>query len=300
MNHTAPPETGLYLWKYTEGTNAKPLQLKLRPYENGQPDLHPLGIEYHAPSKTMFVVNHASAASKIELYKLDVEQGEATLFASIQDSKIGAPNSIATISDTEFFVTNDHYFLARNSIPLAKIETYLGLPGASVAHIKLLPNGGTEIRTLARLPFANGIVLLNDSTIAVASSASASVFLYNLTHEEAGPTLTLATKIPLPFIPDNLSVDSKGKLLIAGHPHAPSLEKISKNNRFCQHADAENDERCNLQRLSWVADWSEHEGLSNIYVGSEYGTSCTAVRDASRGIGFVSGLYERGILSWKE
>lgn len=279
---------------------AKPLKLKLLPFDNGRPDFHPLGIEYHAPSETIFVINHASAASKIELYKLDVAKGKATLYASIEDSRIAAPNSIAAVSDIEFFVTNDHYFLARNSIILAKLETYLALPGASVAHVKLLEGGGTEIKALARLPFANGIAFLNDSTLAVASSASATIFLYDITRDEAGPKLTIASKIPVPFIPDNVSVDSNGKLLIAGHPHAPSLEKVSKNNRFCQHADAEKDERCKFSRLSWVSEWSEEGGLSHIYVGSEYGTSSTAVRDASRGMGFASGLYERGILSWVE
>ncbi|KAK4505979.1 hypothetical protein PRZ48_003944 [Zasmidium cellare] len=299
VNHTAPPETGLYIWKYTEA-GAKPFQLKLLPFENGHPDFHPLGIEYHAPSKTIFVANHASRNSRIELYRLDVDQAEATLFAAIENPRIAAPNSIAAVSDTEFYVTNDHFFLARNSIPLAKLETYLALPGANVVHVKLHSNGSTVTRSLARVPFANGIAFLNESTLAVASSVSAAVFLYNIEHKEVGPTLTVASKIPVTFIPDNVSVDSKGKLLIAGHPHAPTLEKASKNNRFCQHPGAKNDERCISPKLSWVADWSEQDGLSNIYVDSEFGTSSTAVRDASRGLGFISGLYERGILAWKE
>lgn len=276
------------------------MQLKLRPFAKGQRDFHPLGIEYHAPSKTIFAVNHASTASKIRLYKLDAEKGEVTLFISIEDPRIAAPNSIAAISDTEFFVTNDHYFLARNNIALAKLETYTALPGGSVAHVKLVKGAKPEIRTLARVPFANGITILNDTTLAVASSVSAAVYLYNITHEAAGPVLTKKSSIKVPFIPDNISVDGKGKMLIAGHPHAPSLEEISKNNQFCQHADADKDDRCQLHRLSWIADWSEEEGLSSIYVGAEYGTSSTAVRDTSRGMGFASGLYEQGILSWVE
>ncbi|KAF2160851.1 hypothetical protein M409DRAFT_28731 [Zasmidium cellare ATCC 36951] len=299
VNHTAPPETGLYIWKYTEA-GAKPSQLKLLPFENGHPDFHPLGIGYHAPTKTIFVANHASRNSRIELYRLDVAQGEATLFAAVENPRLAAPNSIAAVSDTEFYVTNDHFFLARNIIALAKLETYLALPGANVVHVKIQSNGSTVTRSLARLPFANGIAFLNETTLAVASSVSAAVFLYNIEQKEAGPALTVASKIPVTFIPDNVSVDSKGKLLIAGHPHAPSLEKASKNNRFCQHAGAENDERCKFPKLSWVAEWSEEEGLSDIYVGSDFGTSSTAVRDASRGLGFISGLYERGILSWKE
>lgn len=229
-----------------------------------------------------------------------MEKGEATLFAAVENSRIGAPNSIAAISDTEFYVTNDHYFLARRRPILAKLETYLAPPLANIVHVKLHPNGSTTIRSLARLPFANGIAFLNDNTLAVASCTSTAVFLYNVTQKDVGPTLSVLGKIPVPFIPDNLSVDGKGKLLIAGHPHAPSMEKVTKNNRFCQDAGAEKDPRCKLDRLSWVAEWSQQGGLSDVYVGSDYGTSTTFVRDVSRGLGFVSGLYERGILSWKE
>ncbi|EME47198.1 hypothetical protein DOTSEDRAFT_85745 [Dothistroma septosporum NZE10] len=301
--HISPPSTGLYLYKYAEAPQTPPHKLALERPEAEKSDFHPLGIEYHAESSILFVANHAHSGSKIELYKLDVEEGTAALTAVLEDEKLATPNSIAAVSGTEFFVTNDHYVKARDNLPLAKFETYAGLPGGSVAHVKLVDGGAPQITTLARIPFANGISFLDSSTLAVASSTTASVWIYTIIktpdEDSTVPTLLLSKKIPLSFVPDNISTDSDGKLLIAGHPHAPSLEKVSKNNRFCHGANVDN-EKCQLKRLSWVAEWTEESGLKNLYVSDEFGTSSTAARDVSRKLGFATGLYERGVLVWHE
>lgn len=304
VNHVPPPSTGLYLYKYAEEPQTPPQKLALQRSEADQPDdFHPLGIEYHAESSTLFVANHAHSGSKVELYKLDVDEGTAVLTDTLEDAKLATPNSIAAISSDEFFVTNDHYFKVRDNLPLAKFETYAGLPFGSVAHVKLIDEEAPQITTLARLPFANGITFLNDSSVAVASSTTASIWIYSFIEARflggTVPSLMLSKKIPLSFVPDNISTDSNGKLLIAGHPHAPSLEKIAKNNRFC-HTAAVDAEKCQLNRLSWVAEWSEETGVKNLYVGDEYGPSSTATRDVSKKIGFVTGLYERGVLVWNE
>lgn len=57
-------------------------------------------------------------------------------------------------------------------------------------------------------------------------------------------------------------------------------------------------EACKCTAPSWVAEWSEQEGLKGLYKndGEEFCSSSTAVRDNSRGVGIVSGLYESGIL----
>lgn len=268
------------------------------PFEDGHRDFHPLGIDYHAPSKTLFVVNHAFSGPKVEIYSFDPTTVSATLKSSLNESDgVWSPNSIHAVSDTEFFFTQDHHFRIRFNPVLAKIETYGGIPGGSVAHMKLLPNGKSQSTTLARLSFPNGIAMLNSSTVAVASSSGASVNLYSLKNSasEGAPELTKTATIRFPFIPDNLSIDGRGNLLIAGHPHAPSLEEVARTNRLC-HDERSN---CQLRRLSWIAEWSEEAGLKTLYAGDEFGTSTTAVRDTSRGIGFTTGLYEKGILVWK-
>jgi hypothetical protein len=53
---------------------------------------------------------------------------------------------------------------------------------------------------------------------------------------------------------------------------------------------------------SWVVEWDGNdEGtLNTLYVGMDYGTSTTAVRDVEKGVGLVVGLYEKGIMVWRE
>ena len=248
------------------------------------------------------MINHAPSGTRVEWYTLNVETGEAKLESYIQDpTNLPAPNSLAAVSGSEVFITNDHLMPVRANPILGKIETYGGIPGGSVTYLQLGEDGTSSVTTLVRIPFANGVVMLNDTTLAVASSSTASVRLFKINHssETGSPELVQRSSIWVPFVPDNISLDSKGKLLITGHPHPPSLEKVARHNRFCEDPATASTETCDLPKLSWVAEWSEQEGLKTLYAGSDYGTSTTAVRDWTAGIGIVTGLYERGILTWQ-
>ena len=263
-------------------------------------EFHPLGIEYHSPTDTVFVVNHASSGSGIEVFKLSDTRKTLQHKQTFTHSTLQAPNSIAAINDHELFVTNDHYFLARNFKPLAKIETYLGIPLGGVVYVNLKTK---EARPLASLAFANGVKLLNKTTLAVSSTTGPAVNIYSVNPETKA--LTLKQRIRMPFAPDNLSVDRNGKLLIAGHPYPPSLEEISATNHQYALDNVEDGRKPASERpraASWVAEWDgNREGkLRDIYVGTEYGTACTAARDVKRKLGIMSGLYEKGILVWRE
>jgi arylesterase/paraoxonase len=48
------------------------------------------------------------------------------------------------------------------------------------------------------------------------------------------------------------------------------------------------------------AEWTESEGLKVLWMSEEFATGSTAVRDVERGVGIVSGLYEKGLLVWRE
>ena len=87
---------------------------------------------------------------------------------------------------------------------------------------------------------------------------------------------------------------------VAGHPHGPTLEKFARNSARCNAPRKEDKVACDVKGLSWIADWSEEDGLKTLYVGSDFATATTAVRDIKREIGFAVGLYERGILKWDE
>lgn len=269
------------------------------PSEN---DFHTLGLAYDKASSILLVTNHAKAGSRIEMFKVDLDALTATYIRTIKHSLIHAPNSIALISDKEFYVTNDHYITKRVSKIGSLLETYLGTPTGTVVHV-VLEDSDINAKVIARVAFANGIEMLNSSTLAVASSTRAAVFLFYISEQN---TAELISKIDLPFLPDNLSL-SGGKLLIAGHPHFPALVKFTQTRHICndpkelEKATPDMQDYCATgEATSWVAEWSEKGGLKHLYVDTEYPTSATASRDAERGVGIISGLYAKGILVWKD
>ncbi|KAF2768848.1 putative paraoxonase [Teratosphaeria nubilosa] len=307
-NATAPPETGLYIYHYGAGLSTNPVQLKPMFFKLDAANFHPLGIDYDEQLEYLYVTNHAESGPQVEVFKIFPQESTAAHVRSIKHPLLNAPNSITILSETEILVSNDHEFLRRYDPYKSIAETYLGLPYGSIVHLKLPPTPkqlGTEpvnVTLLGKMAFPNGMALLDDTTLAVASSSSAAVFLYNSPSGFHGvDDLKLVSKIPVPFLPDNLSVDSQGKLLIAGHPFAPNLEYVAKNIARCRTEDsAVEKDGCDKRASSAVAQWSEKEGVQMMYVGDAFQSSTTAARDAEKGLGFVTGLYERGILTWKE
>lgn len=265
-------------------------------------------MAYDAPTSTLFVTNHAKSGHRIELFKLDTAKLTATHTRSISHPLINIPNAICLIGSDEFYVSNDHYITTRTSRPLSLAETYLSPPGGSLVHVKLGKgdDNKADAKIVARLPFANGIEILNKTTVAVSASSRAAVYLYSLQRDGDYGSLKYTSQIAVPFVPDNLSL-SEGKLLIAGHPHAAIEAKYAATRHVCNDAaklaaaDDKMKHYCQTASApSWVSEWTEEEGLKHLYVETEYPTSATAVRDAKRGVGIVAGLYGKGILVWKE
>ncbi|KAI1127415.1 putative paraoxonase [Nemania abortiva] len=307
---------GLYVFDYknTSASDDEALkQLKFVDFKF-QSDFHTLGMAYDESTSTLFVASHRHDFPAIEMFKLDLRAYTAAHLRSIQHPLIHAPNSIVLRNDHEFYVTNDHYFLIRDNPVLNLLETNLGLPGGSIVHVDISPalkNPAALVQAdvVARLPFANGIELLNDTTAAVSSSSKSRVYFYSIDNAELSeaPKFTRVSDFKVPFSPDNLSVSKDGALLIAGHPHVPSLGKFAKTRHICNsadelaRADAAMRETCSmLTAPSWAAKWTEDGGLETLYADVEYPTSATAARDSDRKVGIIAGLYARGILVWRE
>ncbi|KAF4456754.1 Serum paraoxonase/lactonase 3 [Fusarium austroafricanum] len=287
------------LWAYdyenTSGPDAESLK-KIN--VNGFPhanDFHTLGMAFDLKSSTLFVASHAQAGSRVEHFTFDIASLTATYVQTIQHPLLNGPNSIAIINEHEFYVTNDHYILKKDSFLFSNLETYLGTPTGTVVHVNL-KDSEINAKVVARVPFANGIEIINSSTVAVASSSRAGVYLFNTPN---ATTFKQTSKIRLPFLPDNLST-SGGKLMIAGHGHLPALAKFTHSRRICndpfeyERADVSAKEACStLEAVSWVSEWSESEGLKHLYVDTEYPSSSTVVRDAGKGVGIITGLYAK-------
>lgn len=139
--------------------------------------------------------------------------------------------------------------------------------------------------------------MLNDTTLAVASTTTAKIHLYAV--DTVTYRLSVSKTISVPFLPDNLSVDGDGVLLIAGHAHVRSITTFAQSRARCNALDSKADKKgCDGTSPSYIAQWSEDAGLQDLYVGDAFSSSTTAVRDVERGIGLAMGLYEKGILVW--
>ncbi|KAI7760562.1 hypothetical protein LZL87_009446 [Fusarium oxysporum] len=301
-NVTNNAELWAYDYTITDGTDAESLKrIKLAGFPHAS-DFHTLGMAFDLETCNLFVVSHAIAGSRIELFNLDIGSLAASYVQTVQHPLINAPNSIASINGHEFYVTNDHYITKKQSFLLSNLETYLGPPTGTVVHVSL-KDSDIDVKVVAWVPFANGIEILNSSTVAVASSSRAAIYMFNASD---ATTFKETSRIKLPFLPDNLS-GSGGKLMIAGHGNMPALEKFTQSRRFCndpfeyERADPTVKESCvKVKAVSWISEWSESEGLRHLYVDTEYPSSSTAVKDAGKGVGIISGLYAKGILIWRD
>ncbi|KAL2840630.1 hypothetical protein BJX68DRAFT_246525 [Aspergillus pseudodeflectus] len=295
------PNGKLWIYRYEEVDDSEKAlaPVKFVGYP-GALSFHPLGVEYDRDTSTLFVCNHHIDGSRVDVFTLDLSKSTpvAKHTRTILHPLIRTPNSLALLSGSEFYVTNDHYIRRRDSPLGALAETYLGIPGGTVTYVNIASEP-IEVRTVARAPFANGVAILNASTVAVAATSAAEVRLYTRLDDNS---LVQSGAIPVPYMPDNLSTNSDGSLLIAGHPHPPTLDKLVKHRRSCIAEDGTVPQECwKSNSPTWVARWTAERGLEDLYVSSkEFGSGATAAKDASRNVGIITGLYENGILVWRE
>jgi arylesterase / paraoxonase len=303
---------GLYVYDYKDPSAADSASLKrleLVGYDAGD-DFHSLGMSFDEDSSTLLLANHRHDGPHVELFKVHFDTMTAEHLRSIQHPLLQGPNAIATKNEKEFFVTNDHYFKAANNRLLSVLETYLALPLGTVVHVDISDPATVNASIVARVPYANGIEVVNGTRLAVASTSKGAVWFYDMVEGDgpgSAPQLVYRSDVQVPFNADNLALSSDGRMLIAGHPHAPSTFRWARTRYVCNDpvelasADPEMQEYCKTGlATSWVSEWSEEGGLKHLYVDTEYPTSATAARDPARKVGIIAGLYAKGILVWRE
>ncbi|KAG7089622.1 hypothetical protein E1B28_011288 [Marasmius oreades] len=232
------PEPHGSLWLYTPQTS-KTVQISLEEYPAGH-DFHPLGIEvypsYGGNASYLYVVNHARQKTVIEQFLVDPAKPTlAKYLQTLSHPLFISPNSVALTSPTSFFVTNDHLFTRRlpilgSFVPL--VETLLTLPLGFVSHVSLDGRAESEQSTISHsvvapfISFSNGVAVSpQGSQLAVASTTVGKVYIYNIT-KSPSPSVTHVHTIQLPFSVDNLAWTSPSEIVVAGHPHFPSLLKF--------------------------------------------------------------------------
>jgi arylesterase / paraoxonase len=280
-----------------------PLPIKF-PIDYDEPTYHPLGINFYkgSESKYIFSVNHAhsdSLGSSIEMYELSSDGLSAIYVKTIRDPLMYTPNSVFPISETEILFTNDHKFSHANEFWLAEVETFLALPTGSIVYLN---HETGEARVLDQISYANGITTLNSTHMAVSSTLVPAVHIYS--YESDWSQITLEQKLRPKFAADNLHLDSDGKLLIAGHPHSILCAIVAKENKLYDFDGNEPKLKAKGEKRrapSWVVEWDGNgDGiLKDLFISNKFGTSTAAVRDVSRNIGMIFGLYEEGVLVFK-
>lgn len=319
------------LWFYNiSDASARPRRISLEGYPEGH-DFHPLGLDIYPsqpdePYSNLFVVNHARHNSTIEQFALSWHRPDrARWVRTISGPDLVAPNALALTSPTSFYLTHDHRFTRRLPGLLGKVlpiaESVLALPLAWATHVTLgdaeaassaaSSDRTTTVVVASHIPFANGVAISPDGAqVAIASTTLCEIQFY--ARDAATQALSLRARVPMPFAADNIMFDSRGALVVAGHPHFQALVAVA-------------DDRIGARAPSWVVSITPSEAgedngdvwdagvpvpasrkvprvpgyeLRTLYQsdGSEFSSSSTGLRDATTGVLYMVGLYEEGLM----
>ncbi|KAJ3146962.1 Serum paraoxonase/arylesterase 2 [Geranomyces michiganensis] len=188
---------------------------------------HPHGLKAlpQADGSTLlFVVNHRAQLpydpqglySVIEVLKYDRKVSATTLqhIKTIQDPLIWTPNNVVPMSATSFYVSNDHE--NRDGL-LRSVEEYTQQPKSWIAYCDFSSLTGSVkcIKAAEGLRGANG--MNTDGTLVWANEALGGDIVGFSRNTDN--TLTVAKRINLDYLPDNLSFEPATKsFTAAGHP----------------------------------------------------------------------------------
>ncbi len=184
----------------------------------------PHGLDFLPTSDggRLFVVDHGANGHThaIRIFRPTADGGLA-LVASHQGSALVDPNDVAALDETRFYVTNlygSHSGLGRT------LENYFFLPRANVVFFD-----GQRFRVVAQgLLLANGVVYDREQErLYVAEVTGRRIRVYRINPDSGD--LVEERRIPLPFGPDNLVLDSTGRLWAAGHPNLLATARMMRD-----------------------------------------------------------------------
>ncbi|GAA5904030.1 hypothetical protein JCM5296_002512 [Sporobolomyces johnsonii] len=286
--------------------------------EQGDVDFHPLGmdiIDTEEGGKRLFVINHQRSSATVEVFHLARSSpsflpstfSATHSFTLSHPSFTGAPNSLAAVSSTTFYLSHDHRFNRRTTSPLKKLanfaETVFALPLGRVDLVSFnLVQSAPEITVqpaASSIPFANGVAVSpSGKTLVVASTTSRSALFFDRNTTTGKLGSKPRRKLDLPFLVDNLSVaprrffssaylpssslkqhdqllsiddasDDPFLLIATGHPSYPALLSIAHRLSFSVSLPL------HLFGLGWRPlrafsfDWQKQRGMSWVVVAKE-------------------------------
>jgi arylesterase/paraoxonase len=180
------------------------------------PDFHPHGLSlYRDPDgglTLMVIDHHAGDRSTVDIFGVTVLNGAARLKLreSVEGGLLVHPNDVAAVGPDTFYVTNDS--TSRSAMGRA-FETYALLPRGDVVYF----NGSVFRIVASGLDFANGIQVSHDGAhVYVATTTGRALFTYE--RNPFSGSLTQVNSLSIASGLDNIDIDAKGNLWVAGHP----------------------------------------------------------------------------------
>jgi arylesterase/paraoxonase len=164
----------------------------------------------------IFVVNHRnregddfqSLYSVIETFDYTIGSDDIVHTSTIEDKLIWTPNDVAAISETDFYVSNDHKF--RHGL-MREFETFLRLP---LSNVVLYESKTKSARIVVDgITGANGNAISKDKKYYFQSSILRGKILKYRINEDTGD-LTYLESVAVPFLPDNLFVTENGNIMV--------------------------------------------------------------------------------------
>lgn len=185
-------------------------------------DFKPHGFSLYTTASgqiKLFVVDHANQQHQIQIF--DYEDGLLKLERTIVSNQITSPNDIVAVGGHQFYVTNDHGFVA--GLPRL-LEDYLMLPLSNVVFYD-----GKEAREVASgFSYANGINV-NKKGDRLYLAAVSSLMVYEFERNLATNELTQIQRINTGTGVDNIELDENGDLWIGAHPQLLKFVAHAKN-----------------------------------------------------------------------
>ncbi|KAG8749817.1 hypothetical protein FRC12_013208 [Ceratobasidium sp. 428] len=295
------PRGGLWAVHYDSKSTQTPYALELSGFP-ANADFHPLGIEVIPSTEKprVLVINHRRDRPTIEVFRIYYHEGSALMLThekTLHHPSIKAPNAMVAVSETAFYLSQDHTFTFRLGWPLNMflpvLETMLALPLGRVSLVLFdTVQGVGQVQTIAsQIPFANGVAISEDgSTLAVAATTLAEVQFYSRNQT----SIDFVRSIKVPFSADNIAF-AGDQLLVAGHPYLPAFMALKKGKTDTSPSWVSSISPAETNSgESWISRIAHGAKVTDILKsdGSFLTSSSGAFADLEMQTMFVVGLYD--------
>ncbi|EMG02106.1 hypothetical protein LEP1GSC123_2704 [Leptospira borgpetersenii str. 200701203] len=180
------------------------------------PEFRPHGISLLKTKDTyrLYVISHPKfyEVHTIEIFE---RKGKEWLHVgTLTDPLLTSPNDLFVVSENEIFLSNDH---GTGGVPRYLWDDLFGFKRAEISHYdgKNWSNLGNP------LSFGNGILYTKNSRgnefLYRSGYSDKSVFQFPIRREQGKPVLEEPKRIHIHSGPDNLELDSQGRIFVVGH-----------------------------------------------------------------------------------